>query len=99
MLEKIKEWLFGESEKETKQDEENEAFFETRKLSDQSGSYYINIPKEWFKKNGIDPDDIEEITMLANSDILIINPNREDEVKKKIGKKTFEVYQDEKKET
>jgi antitoxin component of MazEF toxin-antitoxin module len=99
MLSKIKNWLFGSSEKEEEKTENKQAYHETRKISNQGGSYYINMPKEWFEKNGINPEEVDEVELLFDSDLLIINPGRESEVKKKIGEATYEVYQDEKKET
>lgn len=98
MLERLKNWLFGKEETPQKETDK-EAFHKTRSVSKQGGSYYVNLPQEWFNKNDIDPDEVEEVEILANSDIIIVNPDRQNEIKKKIGQKTYEVYQDEKNQT
>lgn len=89
MLDKLKEWLFGSEEEP---EEEGKAISGTRKLTKQGSSYYLNIPKEWFDKNDLKPEEVGELRYLANSDVVIINPEKSEEIQEKLEKKTYEVY-------
>jgi antitoxin component of MazEF toxin-antitoxin module len=57
-----------------------------RKIIKQGSSFYIAIPPDWLETHKIDPEKEEELLIVANEDMLIVNPKREKEVYKEISK-------------
>lgn len=53
---------------------------EKRRLIRLGATYYISIPKDWFKVHKIDPDAINKLLMVVGKDIKIVNPDHEQEV-------------------
>lgn len=56
-----------------------------RRVVKQGGSHYIAIPPGWFVAHGLDPDDLT-LTIVANSDIRIVNPINDDHVYEEVTK-------------
>lgn len=86
---KIKKWfvgIFGE-EKEVKEEEgvygDKGVFadFSVRKLQKLGkSSVGITIPKEWLEAHDIDLDEEDKVMVLADSNIVVVNPNNKEEV-------------------
>ena len=57
-----------------------------RKIIKLSKAYYISIPKEWFEAQGIDPEEIKELLIVADKDIRVVNPEHEKEVYEEVSK-------------
>ena len=57
---------------------------EKRKIIKIGSSWYISIPPEWFKEHEIDPQKVKELLIVADEDIRLVNPNREDEIYREV---------------
>jgi len=56
-----------------------------RKVVKIGNSRYINIPPEWFKAHGLNPNGLE-LVIVADKDIRIVNPEHEAEVYREVTK-------------
>lgn len=86
MLERLKEWIFGSKEKDSKTKQKPKKFEGTagrRKLLKVGNSNAVSIPPSWFAAHDIDPEEIEDLTLIADDDIKILNPKNESEAMEK----------------
>lgn len=86
MFQRLKEWIFGTEEKQEKPEKKPKKFegiTQRRKLLKVGNSYAVSIPPGWLKTHDIDPEEIEDLVILANDDIKILNPESEPEAMKK----------------
>ena len=56
-----------------------------RKIVKQGNSYYISIPIDWLESHRINPESAE-LLIVADQDILIVNPRREKDVYEEVTK-------------
>lgn len=74
--------MFGEEEEEEKA-KKFEGIAGRRKLLRVGNSYAVSIPTDWLDAHDLEPEEIEDLTVIANDDVKILNPESESELMKK----------------